>query len=764
MEPKCRLPLSQSEFTAAEGSYLAEFNAAEARFASLENEINLLYEHVAFGRHSLAADDTYRSINAQELAWLGYTRNEVVGKLKFVDLLSPESRKNYAELVECSIQHGSMDGLELELVAKAGDIKHVLLSTIFRQDSKSENVASSSVLFDITGHKKAEQLIQKNEERFQLATEVGRTGTWDTDMVSGEMFWSRSHFELLGYKPYEVVPSQRAWVERVHPDDRSQIEAGLSGSMRDHVEYTAEFRVIWPDGSLRWLKASGRFRYGKDGTCLGISGAVNDITDFKLSMELLLESEQYYRMLFENTLDGFFYCKGLFTKGELQDFVFLNANKQFESFTGLAEVAGKKLSEVIPNILIENPEFLEVSNRVAATGTPERFERHLIHLNMWASIAIYSPRKEYFIVVFSDVTVQKRHEQELIVLNEYLTSEVSNRTSQLSDLAAHLQSVAEQERAHLAKELHDELGSTLAGMSMEVGHLKVHVTDQKILNGLSALKNLVTHAVEIKRNVVNELYPTILAHAGFTSALQWLVDEFRAHSGFDVESSISDNIKIEGTSALAAYRIAQECMTNIAKHAGADKVFIDAQVNAGILELTIKDNGKGLPSEKSKEGHGIFGMIERARYLGGSMEFVSEPKQGTTALLRIPQTISTANNKKRVLIVDDHAIVRDALRKLLECQTTDFSVAGEAEDGITAVQMAIHGIWDIVLLDISLPKMSGMKVLEAILAVKPDLPIIMLSSHSKATYADIAYSKGAVCYIEKGETLKLVEAMRHALA
>jgi DNA-binding NarL/FixJ family response regulator len=95
-------------------------------------------------------------------------------------------------------------------------------------------------------------------------------------------------------------------------------------------------------------------------------------------------------------------------------------------------------------------------------------------------------------------------------------------------------------------------------------------------------------------------------------------------------------------------------------------------------------------------------------------------------------------------------------------QTDDFAVEGEAADGKEAVELAVGGEWDVMLLDISMPKKSGMKVLEEIMAVKSDLPIIMLSSHAQSEYGEMAIEKGAACYIEKGETDKLIEAMRRA--
>jgi CheY-like chemotaxis protein len=220
---------------------------------------------------------------------------------------------------------------------------------------------------------------------------------------------------------------------------------------------------------------------------------------------------------------------------------------------------------------------------------------------------------------------------------------------------------------------------------------------------------------------------------------------------------------VERTYALAAYRIAQECLTNIAKHAQADSVHIELTSSNGFLDLTIRDNGKGLPEVVKTGCHGIFGMVERARHLGGSMEIGSKGGKGTTAHLHLPMAAPRPKDKMRVLVVDDHAIVRDAIRRLLDTESDDFAVAGEAEDGKAGVHAATSADWDVVLMDISMPKKNGIQALEEIVAIKPGLPVIMLSSHAQQEYAELAMAKGAASYVEKGEAHKLVEAMRRAV-
>jgi PAS domain S-box-containing protein/putative nucleotidyltransferase with HDIG domain len=144
------------------------------------------------------------------------------------------------------------------------------------------------------------------------------------------------------------------------------------------------------------------------------AGVSPDIAErHKKADELLRESEKRYRSLFENMLEGFAYCEMLFEGGRPQDFVYLAVNNAFEKLTGLKNVVGKKVSEVIPGIKESNPELFEIYGRVAMTGKQERFEIHSELFGGWLSISVYSPGKGYFVAVFDNITECKRTENEL---------------------------------------------------------------------------------------------------------------------------------------------------------------------------------------------------------------------------------------------------------------------------------------------------------------------------------------------------------------
>ena len=165
-------------------------------------------------------------------------------------------------------------------------------------------------------------------------------------------------------------------------------------------------RTIFPV-ELRTLKLS------ETGSNVGMWGIVRDITERTRAEKELQESETRYRSLFENMLNGFAYCRMLFEGNRPQDFIYLLVNNAFEQLTGLKDVIGKKVSEVIPGIRESDPELFGIYGRVALTGAPERCEIYLEALKMWLAISVYSPRSEYFVAVFDVITERKRAEEAL---------------------------------------------------------------------------------------------------------------------------------------------------------------------------------------------------------------------------------------------------------------------------------------------------------------------------------------------------------------
>ncbi len=189
-----------------------------------------------------------------------------------------------------------------------------------------------------------------------------------------------------------------------------------SGSVRPSFEK----RYLASGGGGVWANINVAVQRGPDGVPLYFIATIENITQRKQAKEALRQSETRFRSLFESMHEGFAHCRMLLDEGKPVDFVYLSVNDAFGRLTGLTDVEGKKVSEVIPGIRESNADLLETYRRVATTGRPERLETFIEPLGIWFSISVYSPEREHFVAVFDNITERKRQEEYLSVLNQRL--------------------------------------------------------------------------------------------------------------------------------------------------------------------------------------------------------------------------------------------------------------------------------------------------------------------------------------------------------
>lgn len=216
---------------------------------------------------------------------------------------------------------------------------------------------------------------------------------------------------------------------------------------------------------------------------------------------------------------------------------------------------------------------------------------------------------------------------------------------QLRALAAHLQSAREDERTRLARELHDELGQTLSVLKMGLSRWSRSSVSTQNPSKVAAsqsdaheMMGLTDQAIQSVRRILKELRPPEIDLLGLLPALEAQVQEFQNHTGIEAHfSSDVSLVDLDEPRALALYRIVQECLTNVGRHAGATLVAVTLSRTASHWLLEVRDNGKGLPAGEPPAGHwGILGMRERALLLGGTLEIHGASRQGTTVSLKIP--------------------------------------------------------------------------------------------------------------------------------
>jgi signal transduction histidine kinase len=224
---------------------------------------------------------------------------------------------------------------------------------------------------------------------------------------------------------------------------------------------------------------------------------------------------------------------------------------------------------------------------------------------------------------------------------------VEERTAELSDLSEHLQTATELEKSRLARELHDELGGLLVAIKMDLAQLarKLDVTAPDIQVRWQRIQAALTAGVALKRRVIEELRPTLLDNMGLVEALRWQAEETCANAGITLEATYPDEeLKLDTNVAIAVFRVAQESMTNMVKHARATRLRLNLEVTPVELVLTIEDNGIGINTSGERRGdaHGLLSMKYRMQSIGGTFYIGRASKQGTVVSVRLPLEIANA--------------------------------------------------------------------------------------------------------------------------
>jgi len=222
-----------------------------------------------------------------------------------------------------------------------------------------------------------------------------------------------------------------------------------------------------------------------------------------------------------------------------------------------------------------------------------------------------------------------------------LELEVQGRTARLTELARYFQSVREDERANVARELHDELGAVLTVSKLEIARARNKASQHpEIMASLSRVTESLDQGIALKRRIIEDLTPSALTHLGLQIALENLCKDMSVSLGVPVQLS-SASFELSATAQLAVYRFVQEALTNIGKYAKATQVSVTLTSVAGHAAVEVHDNGVGFDAALARAGrHGLSGMQFRAESLGGTMSVFSAAGRGTTLRIEFPQSVN----------------------------------------------------------------------------------------------------------------------------
>jgi PAS domain S-box-containing protein len=220
-----------------------------------------------------------------------------------------------------------------------------------------------------------------------------------------------------------------------------------------------------------------------------------------------------------------------------------------------------------------------------------------------------------------------------------LAAQLASTAAELRRLAAHIEVAREEERTRIARELHDELGGALTSLKLEMRKLQDQATVPAVRDGLGQLGVYVSDTINRVRRIATDLRPSVLDDLGLVSALEWQVAELARRTGLSCAFQASaDDLDLPADMATALFRLVQEALTNVVRHAQASSVQVELRHGDGLLELAVTDDGRGItPGDLSKSSSlGLLGMRERVYLLSGEMDIQGTPGQGTSVRIRVP--------------------------------------------------------------------------------------------------------------------------------
>ena len=482
---------------------------------------------------------------------------------------------------------------------------------------------------DITEYKKTEEQILKNEIRLRKAQEIGKMGYWQQDLNSDIVWASKQAMTIYGFPPVEGELTKAQIAACIL--DMEKVQNAYTGLVKHNQPYKIELRVKPANGgAIKYISALAELEKNEKGEPERIVGTLQDISArIAAKNEIIKERELSDSVI--NSLPGVVY---LYNK----DFRFLRWNKNFETVTGYS---AEEIKEMHPLDFFDEAEKNIVSNKIDNTFS-----------NGEASVqaAFLLKTKEKIPYYFTGKAITYEGTHCLVGVGIDFSERVNDQqkiketTEQLRQLTAHLQSVREEERKRIGREIHDELGQQLTAIKMDIAWIdKKTPPDAGLLK--AKLKNVITlldGSNQSIRRILSELRPVILDDHGLVDAMEWIGKQLTGHTGIELKfASTSADVKLPEQVATCIFRVYQEALTNIVRHSGASRVEASLFLEGNTVIVSIEDNGRGFIPEavQRNKSFGILGMKERVLSLGGVFELDALPGKGTSIHIQLPATI-----------------------------------------------------------------------------------------------------------------------------
>lgn len=343
----------------------------------------------------------------------GYRAEEIIGQSIGV-LIPPHLRNEESKFVENIKKDKSVEHYETVRTRKDGTLVEISLTVSPIKNEAGEIVGASKIARDISERKQAEESLRESQAIQALSMQSSRMGAFWRDFATETVWWSAELEEIFGLETGTFRGTEKDFFDFVHEDDREEIWNEINRAIDERREYSIEFRFVHTDGSIRWMEGRGQAVYSEKGVPVRLYGIGIDITERRRSEELLRESEERYRTLFDSIDEGFCVFEMLFdAAGKPFDYRFLETNPAFEKATGLIDAVGKTALEMVPNL---EPSWFEIYGKVALTGESLRFTEGSVAMNRWFdvyAVRVGGAESRKVALIFNDITEHKKAEETL---------------------------------------------------------------------------------------------------------------------------------------------------------------------------------------------------------------------------------------------------------------------------------------------------------------------------------------------------------------
>lgn len=621
--------------------FVIDVSARDAAVAALrqsEERFRAVYRNAPMGIAIGDVDGQFQEANPVLCAMLGYTEDELRTRL-FRDLIHPDDYDPERRRVNQVLASGMPSDLfEMRLVHRSGAVVWAQIGLSVIRGATPASTHLLALVEDITARRAAEGAMRQREAELRTALEAADAGTFAFDMATGAIHFSARCRELYGFAPDEVITADKV-TTCTHPEDRRLVADRFDATVRTGADYDAEYRVAVPGRTPRWMHAKGRAIRDASGAVTQVVGVKLDVTERKLTFSRVETSEERFRLVARATRDVLWDWNVLtgdhwWSPNAVELFGYdPNAEPSIDAWLSRLHPGDRaRVEALLQSAFASSVESWdgEYRFRLADGSYGEFLDRgHVVRDEAGAAIRM--------IGAMTDVTELKRAHRSLMAAHERL--QAASRDVHLTE---------SRERAALARELHDEFGQLLTAAKLSASSLRAMPLDglpaerrQQHDEKAASLCDVLDMALHGVRNVATQLRPPALDQLGLARALEGLAAQIERHAGLTCTIGIDKATRarvfgpVEGA---AIYRIVQELVNNVARHAAATTVRVDLTTADGHVHLVVTDDGRGMPAEEARPAGtlGLKGLRERAELLGGQIAIHSQPGAGTSVHVTIP--------------------------------------------------------------------------------------------------------------------------------